>query len=159
MCLSKRNENRACVVGSLLIILMIALSGCAGANYGKLESRKSVGQAFQSNQILPNHKYYFAGVYSKPTVIFGINQNYELTDRMWTEIDPKSDDFSVIIDRVMLYGTTDYVSQAWGFVILDPEGKEAGVWYSAIRSAAVRVNEKGQIDQLSPMRHRAIGAQ
>ena len=158
MNLPSRDKNRTLIVGGLLLTFYFILYGCATPNYGKLESRKSVAQSFKSNQILPNHRYYFAGVRSQPTVIVGINQNYELIDRMWTEIDPESNDFSAIIDRVLIR-QTDFRYQAWGFVILDQQGNEVGVWYSTYRSAAVRINEDGQINKLHPMGQRNIGEQ
>jgi hypothetical protein len=71
--------------------------------------------------------------------------HYDLIDRMWFEIDPESKDFNIIIDRVSLLNT-DFRIQAWGFVILDREGNEAGVWYS-------------QINKLFPMGQTTIGPQ
>jgi len=77
---------------------------------------------------------------------------------MWTEIDPNTDDFKIITDRVLLMHS-DFLLQAWGFVILDSDGNQAGVWYSTIRAAAVQINENRQIVKLFPMAHRAIGEQ
>jgi len=37
---------------------------------------------------------------------------------MWTDIDPSLDDFKVITDRVLLMHS-DFLLQAWGFVILE----------------------------------------
>jgi hypothetical protein len=84
--------------------------------------------------------------------------HYDLIDRMWFEIDPESKDFNIIIDRVSLLNT-DFRIQAWGFVILDREGNEAGVWYSILRAAAVRIDENGQINKLFPMGQTTIGPQ
>ncbi|MGD8342866.1 MAG: hypothetical protein PVH53_04695, partial [Desulfobacterales bacterium] len=49
--------------------------------------------------------------------------------------------------------------QPWGFTIIDSSGRELGVWYSAIRAAAVDVDENGRIVNLSPIRAVAIGDQ
>ena len=158
MVLAKQVKDRVWAVAGVLLLVSISLCACSTPNYGKIESRKSVANSFQSNEILPKHKYYFAGVRSQPTVIVGINQNYELIDRTWTQIDPESNDFSVIIDRVFIR-QSDFRYRAWGFVILDPENNEVGVWYSTYRTAAVRINENGQITKLNPMSLRAIGVQ
>ena len=74
------------------------------SNYGKLESNPEIKQSFETYQILPNHKYYFRGVKSRPTVIVGINENYELNLKLWVQIDPKSEDFRILIQRVSLQG-------------------------------------------------------
>jgi hypothetical protein len=128
------------------------------SNYGKLKSNREVKQSFEAYQILPNHKYYYRGAKSRPTVIVGINENYELNLKLWVEIDPKSDDFRILINRVSLQGMGTTI-QPWGFTIFDNAGNEIGVWYSAIRGAAVQINENRQITNLQPSRPLAVGDQ
>ena len=128
------------------------------SNYGKLKSNREVKQSFEAYQILPNHKYYYRGAKSRPTVIVGINENYELNLKLWVEIDPKSDDFRILINRVSLQGMGGTV-EPWGFRILDAAGNDVGVWYSALSNAAVQINENRQITNLQPSRTVAIGDQ
>ncbi|MGD8258969.1 MAG: hypothetical protein PVG08_21160 [Desulfobacterales bacterium] len=143
---------------SLFPMILIALSGCAMSNYGKLESNREVKQSFETYQILPNHKYYYRGAKSRPTVIVGINENYELNLKLWVQIDPKSEDFRILIQRVSLQGMGNTM-QPWGFRILDNTGNYVGVWYSALRAAAVQINENRQIVNLQPSRVVAVGNQ
>ena len=91
-------------------------------------------------------------------VIAGINVNFELNSKLWLEIDPKSKDFHTLIDRVSLQGS-DSTTQPWGFTILDKSGNDVGVWYSAIRAAAVQIDENGLIVNLSPLRTVTVGDQ
>ncbi len=139
-------------------MILTALSGCMMSNYGKLKSNPEVKQSFETYQILPNHKYYYRGLENRPTVIVGINENYELNSKLWMQIDPESEDFRLIIDRVSLQGMGRAV-EPWGFRILDPAGNDVGVWYSAISTAAVQINENRQITNLQPSRTVAIGDQ
>jgi hypothetical protein len=137
MVISITNKRRFFVTIILFsIMILIPLSGCTMSNYGKLKSNPEVKQSFETYQILPNHKYYFRGAKSRPTVIVGINENYELNLKLWVQIDPESEDFRIIIDRVSLQGMGGTV-EPWGFRILDPAGNDIGIWYSAISSAAV----------------------
>ena len=158
MVLSILNKRRFFTALTLFSMILTALSGCTMSNYGKLKSTLEVKQSFETYQILPNHKYYYRGVKNRPTVIVGINENYELNSKLWVQIDPESEDFRRLIDIVSLQGggTT---TQPWGFRILDNAGNDVGVWYSAIRAAAVEINENGQIVNLSPLRTVAIGDQ
>jgi hypothetical protein len=142
----------------LFVILLAALSGCTMANYGKLKSNQEVTKAFQTYQILPDHTYYYRGSFSRPFVVVGIDNNYTLNSKLWVAVDPQSKDFRALIDRVSLQGTGS-AAQPWGFTILDHSGKAVGVWYSAIRAAAVEVNENGQIANLAPLTTVAIGDQ
>jgi hypothetical protein len=139
-------------------MILTALCGCTVSNYGKLQSNPEIKQSFETYQILPNHKYYYRGAKSRPTVIVGINESYELNLKMWVQIDPESEDFRSIIDRVSLQGMGRAV-EPWGFRILDPAGNDVGVWYSALSNAAVQINENRQITNLQPSRTVSMGNQ
>ena len=139
-------------------MISISLGGCSMSGYGRLRSNKEVAQSFETYQILPNHKYYYRGTYSRPFAIVGINENYTLNSKLWVRIDPESEDFRSLIDKIALQGTGSTVAP-WGFFILDHTGNDVGVWYSAIRAATVEINENGQIVNLSPLRTVAIGDQ
>ena len=158
MVISMTNKRRFFTAIILFAMILITLSGCALSNYGKLKSNPEVKQSFETYQILPNHKYYFRGAKSRPTVIVGINENYELNLKLWVQIDPESEDFRIIIDRVSLQGMGTTV-EPWGFNIIDHAGNYVGVWYSAIRAADVKVNENRQIVNLQPSRTLAVGDQ
>ena len=135
----------------LFSTLLFAFSGCSMSNYGKLKSEPEVTQAFEAYRILPGHKYFYWGTPSRPVAIAGINENYELNSRFWLPIEPESKDFRTMIDRVSLQGSGS-TTQPWGFTILDKSGNDVGVWYSAIRAAAVEIDEGGRIVNLSPIR-------
>ena len=152
------NKRRLFTAIILFSMILITFSGCTLSNYGKLKSNPEVKQSFETYQILPNHKYYFRGAKSRPTVIVGINENYELNLKLWVQIDPESEDFRIIIDRVSLQGMGTTV-EPWGFNSIDHAGNYVGVWYSAIRAAAVKVNENRQIVNLQPSRTIAVGDQ
>jgi hypothetical protein len=142
----------------LFLMFLTILGGSAMANYGRLESNSDIRRAFETYQIMPDHTYYYRGTFSRPFVIVGINKNFELNSKLWVEIDPQSKDFRTLIDRVSLQGSGS-TTRPWGFRILDHSGSAVGVWYSAIRAAAVEVNENGQIVNLSPLRIVTRGGQ
>ena len=158
MLLSQRNRFRALAAASLLVVLVATLSGCKSSTYGKLKADRQVRDTFLSYQILPDHSYYYRGVASNPLVIAGINQNYEMKLTMWIAIDPESEDFKILIDRVGFQGMGNN-AEPWGSIILDHHGNQVGIWYSAFRGAAVEVSENRQIITLAPIKHVAIGEQ
>ena len=142
----------------LFFMFLTILGGCTMSNYGRLESNSDIRRAFETYQIAPDHTYYYRGTFSRPFVIVGINKNFELNSKLWVEIDPQSKDFRTLIDRVSLQGSGS-TTRPWGFRILDHSGGAVGVWYSAIRAAAVEVNENGQVVNLSPLRTVTRGGQ
>jgi len=153
--LNRKRLFAAIILSSVIIVI---LGACSTENYGQLKSDNEVTQAFKNYQILPNLKYYYRGTYSRPIAIAGIKENYELDSNLWVKIDPDSKEFKALIEKVSLQGSGSVVNP-WGFIILDPSGKEAGVWYSAIRAAAVEINADGRIVNLSPLPTVAIGDQ
>ena len=158
MTISILNKGKLSTAIIICFIILIILSGCSMSNYGQLKSNKEATQAFESYQILPDHKYYYRGTYSRPIAVVGIKEDYVLNSKLWVEIDPKTKDFRTLIDRVSLQGSGS-TTNPWGFTILDHSGRDVGVWYSAIRAAAVEINENGQIVNLSPLRTVSKGNQ
>ena len=150
-----RNKLLSAII--LFFVVQIALLSCSASSYGKLKSNKEVTRAFETYHILPDHKYYYRGASSRPTVVAGINQNYSLNLKLWVEINPKSKDFRILIDRVS--NQVGGATHPWGFTILDPSGKNVGVWYSALGAATVKINENGEIVILSPVGIVTIGNQ
>jgi cold shock CspA family protein len=151
MIISRINLNKLLPAIILFSTVLVVVNGCSMSNYGKLKSNQEVTSAFEAYQILPDHIYYYRGTFSRPLVIAGIHKNFKLESKLWVRIDPKAEDFHKLIDRVSLQGSGN-TAQAWGFTILDKAGNDVGVWYSAIRAAAVEIDETGQIVNLSPMR-------
>ena len=158
MLLSRAYKIRSFTLLTLFFVTLIILGGCSASQYGQLKSNPDVTLSFQNHQFLPDHKYYYRGVFGSPSAIAGINQNYKLNLTMWSEIDLESDDFRILIDRISLQGMGNMV-EPWGFTILDKNGKEVGIWYSAFSAATVEIKDNGQIVQLSPSAQVAIGNQ
>ena len=98
MTISILNEGKLSTAIILYAIILTVLSGCSMSNYGQLKSNKEATQAFESYQILPNHKYYYRGIYNRPLAVVGIKEDYELNSKLWVEIDLKSKDFRTLID-------------------------------------------------------------
>jgi hypothetical protein len=144
-------KSRTLIILFSAIIVITALGSCSTGNFGRLQSDREITQAFKTLTILPDHKYYYRGTFSSPTVIVGINENFTLNLKLWVAIDPQSKDFKTLVDRVSLQGIMGGSTvQPWGFKILDQAGNAVGIWYSALRSAAVQVNENNEIVNLAP---------
>jgi len=145
---------------SAIVVCFIALAtfgGCSLANYGRLKSDPAVTRTFENYEAMPGYKYYYRGTFSRPFVIIGIKENFELDSKLWVAVDPQSKDFRTVIERISLQGAGGTV-QPWGLTIFDASGRDIGVWYSALNNAAVEVNGN-KIVNLSPVGTVAIGNQ
>ena len=128
----------------LFLMVLLTLSGCSTANYGRLESDKEIKYSFENYQVLPNHKYYYWGVSSSPAAIVGIDDDYELNLTLWVKIDTGSDDYRRMID-IIVTSAEGGTAEPWGYRILDRDGNYVGVWYSTVKATSVDINENRQI--------------
>jgi len=115
----------------IITFTMVFLAACSG-NYGRLQNSNEVGQAFKNFEMLDNYEYYFSGRPNKPSAIIGIDPAFEFESRFWTVIEP--DQFQTMVGRLSPpeYGFLN------GAVMLTPDGRKAGVWYSWVRIASVK---------------------
>ena len=121
------------------IFVLALIAGCAGT-YGSLKRDTGVQQAFESNQVPMDYKYYYYGD-SEPYVVIGIESKYEMGSKMWREVTPDTEDFKEMIRWIW----EDYGYYKFGADILDPQGKKMGIFYSSIRGTSVKFMNGNQI--------------
>ena len=132
------------VVGLGLIGL---LCSCTTHNYGKLQSSYDITEMFEKAQILPDHVYFYSGLQGVPDAIVGIHPNYTLRAKTWQQID-----FSHTTLKKWIY-RMNYVQLVTpqGARILGPEGDRLGVWFSAQRQTAVRLDKENRLVIAPPL--------
>ena len=135
---------------ALIFAALIIHLGCA-ENYGRLRRSPEVNDIFKSYQVLSDHRYYFSGPESRPEVILGIHRDYTLKTTQWTE---------VVLTESLLRKWVDWLNFHFdsyvryfpaGYAILDPDGKQVGIWYSIWDYAPVIFNEDNVIEVFPPI--------
>ncbi len=145
------NRSKIPIVLILSFIILALLGGCKTGNYGRLQSDPEATRSFESLTVLPNHKYYYRHTSSLPSAIVAIHGDFSLDSKLWTEIDTQSKEFKRLIELVGLQGMgTAQTTRPWGFKILTSDDRYVGIWYSALRTAAIDINEKNEIITLAP---------
>jgi hypothetical protein len=122
------------------IAVAVLLAGCTG-KYGSLKRDAEVMQAFESDRVSADYKYYYYGYATQPYVIFGIEPKYEMNSKMWREVAPNTAEFKELARWIW----EDYGYQKFGASILDPGGKKVGVLYSAIYNTSVKFGDDNRI--------------
>jgi len=129
----------------LLLLASILLTGCF-ENYGRLKHNMNITRAFSNNQIEQNYKYYYYGRANMPYAVVGIDRDYQLSSRIWREVDHDSEKFKEMVfwvwDDYRYYRQRSFTK---GADILDPNGKKVGIWYSGLWWAAIRFEEYKRI--------------
>ena len=96
--------------------------------YGRIHYSLKVSQMFETNEVLDDYKYYFSGSDDKPRGIIGIHKNYTLDSSLWKPVDLTSQQLKSWMDNISNYHRITFSN--YGAFILDPSGKQIGVWYS-----------------------------
>ena len=144
-------KSRIPIVLISSFIILAVLSACKTGDYGRLELDPETTRTVQSLEVLPNHKYYHRDSASLPSVVVAIHDDFRLNTPVWTEIDPQSEEFKRVIELVGLQGTgTGQTTRPMGFKIISADGRYVGIWYSALRTASVAINENNEITSLVP---------
>ena len=121
--------SRPLVPGLVLFVLILALSSCAG-NYGRIQKDAKVDQLFKNYQVLDDYKYYFSGPDTRPEVILGVRRDYTLETTQWTQVSLTEKQLKEWVDGLYFYFHDLTHNRPYGSVILDPSGKQIGIWYS-----------------------------
>ena len=116
----------------LILAMLFVTAGCT-AKYGMLKRDAEVQQAFESNQVPMDYRYFYYGD-SEPYVIFGIEPEYEMDSLMWRDVSPDTVEFK----EMTRFLWEDYGYYKFGAVILDPDGTKVGIMYTSIRETTVK---------------------
>ena len=120
------------------------------APMGLMKADAAAKKIFEDGKALPDYTYYYVGSIIEPDSVIAIKKGFTLRDsRIWTKVE----DMSNTNVRTWL--------QAWkndghefsdlnGGVILTPDGKEAGIWYSHYPGGAVMMPIPGVLDVFQP---------
>jgi hypothetical protein len=113
----------------LFFVAVTVLAACS-ENYGRLQRSEEVDKIFKTYRVLPDHKYYYTGPTGRPDAIMGIHSDYTLETTQWTPFDPSDDTLKTGVDSINFHNSNRVRNYPYGFLILDSEGKQVGIWYS-----------------------------
>ena len=133
---------------ALLLMLIAVFSGCS-ANYGRLNLSKEVEKTFENAVVLPDHKYYYSGGDFRPRAILAIHNSYKLRTSLWKEVDLEPEQLKNWI--LFMTEFRGYSFRTYGSRVLDPEGKQLGIWYSAWNRTPVKMLGENEVAVYPPM--------
>ena len=121
------------------------------APMGQMKVDAAAKTAFETGKGLPDYTYYYSGgSIIEPDSVIAIKKGYTLRDtRVWSKVDDMED--RVIRTWLQAWKNDGHESSDLnGGVILDPDGKQAGIWYSHYPGGAVMVPIPGVLDIFTP---------
>jgi len=141
-----QNKNlKICLMASLVVLSLWVLNGCT-AKYGRLQGSNDVTTLFETQQILPDHTYYYNGFQAIPYVIVGIGTQYNLSSSIWHPIKLTP----ALLNQLTVRMQSVYSRSPQGARIIVPNNERIGIWYSTERQATVRLREENRIVIAAP---------
>lgn len=144
---SNRKRMPITTISLLLIWMLIIFVGC-DEQYGRIHSSLKVSQMFETYEVLDDYKYYFSGSDVKPDGIIGIHKNYTLDSSLWKPVDLTSQQLQSWIEIITNYHGVTFSN--YGAFILDPSGKQIGVWYSQWGEGTIKMKDDNHIMVTTP---------
>jgi hypothetical protein len=115
---------------SLLVLMVFLAFGCRFEQTGSTRKSAEVARAFEARQLLPGYRYYYLNQENEPYGVAGLAGGYWISGPAWREVDPASPTFEKVVELVKRFPVPGSYTE--GFVILDPQRNEIGVWYSSL---------------------------
>jgi hypothetical protein len=138
-------------IGRLCLVLVLALSAAACAslfsNYGAINPKNEVTQAFEGYQVNSEFRYYVSGGLLYPNALIGLHRDYRLDPRtLWKEVPGMTTEkMTEIVDNMKTKASRHTMFQ-YGFEMSDNKGRPIGVWYSILWARTfLRMNEDGTV--------------
>lgn len=144
---SNRKRMPITTISLLLIWMLIIFAGCT-EKYGRIHSSLKVSQMFETYVVLDDYKYYFSGSDVKPRGIIGIHKNYTLDSSLWKPVDLTSQQLQSWIESIKNYYRITFSN--YGAFILDPSGKQIGVWYSQWDEGSIKMKGDNHVMITTP---------
>ena len=127
------------VILGFCFVITAMVSGCFGT-YGKLHWDPQVTTSFKAYEAQRDFNYYSYGVGNRTFAIAGISPDYVMESKMWREVQPDTEEFKGLISRAW-ENSYYHPYDPQGAYILNPEGKQVGIWYSSLRFVTVKFGE------------------
>ncbi len=124
------NRTSAFQLISLLGLLVFLASGCRFEQAGSTKKSADVARTFEALQAVPGYRYYYLNQENEPYGVAGLSGRFWIKDPAWRELDPGSPTFEKVVELVKRFPVPGSYTE--GFVILDPQKNEIGVWYSSL---------------------------
>jgi hypothetical protein len=118
---------------------------------GNMKMDAAAKTAFETGKALADHTYYYSGgSIIEPDSVIAIKKGYTLRDsKVWAKVDDMEDR----VVRTWLQAWKAHGHSAGdmsGGVLLDSDGKQAGIWYSHFPRGSILVPIPGVLDVFPP---------
>ena len=97
------------------------------ANYGRNQFSNEARRIFEDFRVLPDYNYYYTGSNVHPDALIAVHKSYTVTSEgVWTKMEAADKNLKYLVETLL----KDLSPSPNGYNILDPHGKQIGLYYS-----------------------------
>lgn len=140
--MNRRKPPTASAVLGLMGAVALLICACTTANIGSVRNSRETTRAFAELKVNTDYRYWYLNQENAPYGVAGIDREYRIEGPMWQAVDPQTPVFRKVVELVRDFPTAGRFTS--GFLILDPQGRTIGVWYSSL-GAGVTVDPEARV--------------
>jgi hypothetical protein len=141
ICLKSTKALKAWFLRICVSILLSTVFGGCLANFGNYNRDSEVFQAFTTDQVPSDYRYYYYHSGSEPIAVIGVDKKYDAGSKMWRDIEPNTEKFREMIHWIW----EDFGYSRFGAKINDPSGMQVGIMYTSVREVAFKFTDDNRI--------------
>ncbi|UCF93077.1 MAG: hypothetical protein JSW39_02665 [Desulfobacterales bacterium] len=125
---------------AVVLLGLIIVWGCSMASYGSLKRSPDVAHIFETDQLWPDHRYYYLNQENNPFAVVALQSSYTLKGLNWTEVDAQSAKLKKVVGLVESFPVS--YSYTYGAYVMDAGGNAIGYWYSSLPLVSIKVDSE-----------------
>ncbi len=134
----------------VLVILGFTLSGCVTCQEcGSLKRSNDISRLFLKGEVVTGYSYYYSGPEQPPSAVMAIDSSYTVNAQFWKPVELAGEDLSAWLQRSVDWKGTGR-SNKNGAAILDPGGKQVGIFFSKYDKLVTRFHSDNVVQVYPP---------
>lgn len=124
--------------------LPAVITACATSSGARLDRSKEVLDSFRAYEVLPGYRYFTSGPGDTPDAILGIKEGYTLKSEVWKETKMTPE----LLKRQVRQMDNLFDAEETGLLgssVVDDQGNQVGIWYSAVGTTQVEMTGPKEI--------------
>ena len=139
----------------LLVMTMFAVTGCITCQEcGSLRRDHDITRLFLEGEIVSGYSYYYSGPEQRPSAVMAIDSGYTVVAEFWKPVGREGKDLSEWLLNAANWKGVEQRSTKTGAEILNPEGKQIGIFFSKYDNLVTKF-QSDTIIQVYPPSYRA----
>ena len=134
--LLKTGSSARPICFSIAVFLLIIAVGCSA---GGQKISVEMTRAFESYEVLPDHRYYQTGWDTRVHAIVALKRPYHIKSALWPQFDANPETLKKRVLALEIYDDRGY-DRVYGYHLLDDFGNRIGAWYSSIYVLTATIN-------------------